>query len=279
MFKVTTNSKYDSEERGKSNRVHKTVSNIPFKYRPYLLSVVYTLLIVGFALLLNGTLEVTFNQTVGFKEPFYFTVLFMIVLSLLLPYSIPDKTLAVHKVNMDGFQVEQVVLESKHKNSRLLIIGAKILTLVFSISLFLSSYTSNKGVEKYERITIHNVPIKGVDSVQIAIRMSRNTRDSATPGRFKQASEASISEKQTYVYEEYTYGFPYQLLKPIKRRDMEEGKKYLDGKRAKIQVKWYGDAIHPRDVKGKINTIFNSEAMNDLLLESFGVEAESNNAR
>ncbi|MBD0401932.1 hypothetical protein [Flammeovirga sp. EKP202] len=278
MFKVTTNSTYNREDKGKSNLVHKTVSNIPFKYRPFILSVVYTFLIVGFALLLNGTLEVTFNQTIGYKEPFYFTILFMVVLSLLLPYSIPDKKLAVHKVDRNGFQVDQVVLESNHRNSKSLIIGAKLLTLVFSISLFMSSYTTNKSTEKYERITIHNVPIKGVDSVQIAVRMSRDTRDSATPGRFKQALEASISEKQTYVYEEYTYGFPYQLLKPQKRRDMEEGKKYLDGKKAKIQVKWYGEEIHPIDVEGKINTIINSDAMNDLLLESFGVETESKKA-
>ncbi|NME71104.1 hypothetical protein [Flammeovirga aprica] len=275
MFKVTTNTKYENTENGKANLVHKTVSNIPFKYRPFILSAVYTLLIVGFALLLNGTLEVTFNQTIGFKEPFYFTLLFMVVLSFLLPYSIPDKKLAVQKINMDGFQVEQVVLQNHEKHSKALIIGAKILTLLFSISLFMSSYTTNKRVEKYERITIHNVPIRGVDSVHIAVRMSRNTRDSATPGRFKPATEASISEKQTYVYEEYTYGFPYQLLKPIKRRDMVEGKKYLEGKRAKIAVKWYGDDLEPRDVEGKINKVMNSDAMNDLLLESFGVEAES----
>lgn len=269
MLKVITNSKTHDPE--KTKYVNTASSGIPQKYRPFILSLVYALLIGGVALLLNGVLEVTFNQTIAFKQPFYFTLFFISIFSFLLPYTMADKALAVEKTNLDGFQVEKVLTVTDQKTNNVSIIIAKILTLLFSSSFFLYSYTTNQHVEKYERITIHNVPIKGVDSVQIAVRMSRNTRDSATPGRFKPAQEASISKKKTYIYEEYTYGFPYQYLKPDKNRDMQEGKKYLDGKRAKILVKWYGSGVKPSEVEGKIEKVFATDAMNDLLLEAFGV--------
>lgn len=274
MFKVTTNSKYEGNSDGNPQYIKKTTSSIPMKYRPFILSLVYTIFIGSTALLLNGIFEVTFNQTIAFRQPFYFTILYITVLSFLLPYKFIDKTIAVEKTNLDGFQVQKVVPVIHQKYKKHLLVLAKVTTLILSFTFFLSSYSSNKNVEKYERITIHNVPIKGIDSVQIAVRLSRNTRDSATPGRFKVANEATVSKKKTYIYEEYTYGFPYKLLKPVRKRDLQQGKKYLEGKRAKIFVKWYGSDISPMEVEGKIDEIIAPDAMDDLLIESFGIEVK-----
>ncbi|AZQ63201.1 hypothetical protein EI427_13410 [Flammeovirga pectinis] len=284
MFEVTTNDK-SKKELSKTHKVITSQKNkIPENLRPFALSIIYTLLIGSVSLLFNGILEIVFNQkSEPFSQSFYFSILFVVIASLILPYKsrvLENEDVVFEEDRIGGFQIERKAEVSVSKNNnKLFVYLAKVLTLILSIAFFMFFYVSGQSIEKFETLTIHNINIEGVDSVKIAIRISRNTRDSATPGKFKSFIEPEISKKGTYIYEEYTYGFPYKLLAPQRQRDAIEGKKYLEGKRAKIFVKWYGDEVSPKEIEGKLKEVFESENMDQLLIDSFGKVVKEENKR
>ncbi|NLR91282.1 hypothetical protein [Flammeovirga agarivorans] len=272
MFEVTKNKEV---KNSKPRTIYSQKNKIPKEYQPFILAVVYALLITFTSLIFNSILEVVFNESILFKTPFYITVFFIVTMSLLLPIKkgddLSDEQFQTEEIK--GFSVEIKKVSNRKKwTSKEVITNllARSLTIFISFTVFLYFYIGGQQVDKYERLTFHNVHIKGVDSVQVAIRLSRNTRDSATPGRFKVFKDPSVSEKGTYIYEEYTYGFPYEMIAPDKNKDAQNGKKYLKAKRAKIFVKWYGEELSPEQVKGALKEVLHKEDMNNLLLENFG---------
>ncbi|MBB6462453.1 hypothetical protein [Flammeovirga kamogawensis] len=283
MFEVTTKNRSTTKVSKTQKVITSQKNRIPKKLRPFVLSLIYTLFIGFISLLFNGILEIIFNQkTEPFSISFYFSILFIVITSFILPYKsrvLDDDNVVFEEDQIGSFQVERKTekVESHHTNK--LIYLAKVLTLILSTAFFMFFYISGQSVEKFETLTIHNINIEGVDSVKIAIRISRNTRDSATPGKFKTFLEPEISKKGTYIYEEYTYGFPYKLLAPQRQRDAVEGKKYLEGKRAKIFVKWYGDKVSTKEVEGKLKEVFESDNMDKLLIDSFGKVVKEENKR